>query len=252
MVPAFALISALAGWPLSLLEVGASAGLNLRFDSYRFVYRSRDVLISVGDDRSPVRVDGEFEGDTRAIPESMPPIAKRVGLDIDPIDLGDPLQVRWLRACVWADAVDRDRRLQAAISLAQAEPPVVLRGDASVDLERVAAGLAPDVPLVVMHQAVMTYLSASARHRVRAAIRGLACRRPVFWLLSEDPAIAQMLTGVDTSSITTGAHHVLVLTDFTRDVPASAVLAHADPHGRWLRWLAPAYDGDLSRLFKGP
>jgi hypothetical protein len=240
LVPGLAIVAALAGHPPSLLEVGASAGLNLRFDDYRYTYRSVDGTSEVGDARAPVHIECTFDGAARALPRELPVVGVRIGLDSEPIDLEDPVQVRWLRACVWADEMDRDRRLQAAIELARADPPNVIRGDAVADLEMAAARLPIEVPLVVVHQAVMGYLSIQARTSFRRAIRDLARQRPVYWLFAESPAAAEVLAGVVPPPSGGRAKHLLVLADLTRDTPTSMVLAEADPHGSWLRWMAPA------------
>ncbi len=253
LVPALALITALGGWPVSLLEVGASAGLNLRFDDYRYLYHlTGGPAVAVGQPDAAVLVDCEFDGDAQAIPDRLPRIAERVGLDLEPIDLGDPIQVRWLQACIWADEAERGDRLQAAIARARRVPPTVVRGDATEDLERVAADVSPDVPLVVFHQALMGYMTTPERNRLRDTIRDIARLRRVYWLFVEGPDTAKSLVGVEPPSAGDRSQHSMVLTDFSRSEPASVVLALCDPHGRWLHWLAPAYDGNIPALFSRP
>jgi hypothetical protein len=237
LVLALARVTELAGGPPSLLEVGASAGLNLSFDDYRYTYRTRNGPVNVGAARARVHVDVTFEGDVQVIPAALPVVGERIGLDSHPVDVTDPVQRRWLRACVWADEKDRDRRLLAAMDRARRDPPSVIRGDAVADIEAVAAQLPPEVPLVVMHQVVMGYLSTSARTRFRRKVLGLGRQRPVYWLFAESPTAVQTLAGVIAPSGDGHLGHTLVLTDLTRDPPWSTVLAVADPHGSWLRWL---------------
>ena len=237
LVPAMSIITGLAGQPPSVLEVGASAGLNLRFDDYRYTYRAGSRTITLGDLGAPVQVEVDFEGDVAAIPAALPVIAERIGLDVEPVDLADPEQRRWLRACVWANETGRDLRLQAAIERARRDPPVVIRGDAIADLGVVADRLSLDAPLVVAHQVVMGYLSTRERDWFGLAVRSLARRRPVYWLFAESPTAAQTLAGVTPPS-SGRVEHVLVLADLTRDPSAAIVLATADPHGRWIRWVA--------------
>ena len=179
LVPAIAIIAELAGASPSLLEVGASAGLNLRFDDYRYTYRTATDAVEVGDARAAVHVKCAFEGDSRVIPGKLPSVGARVGIDSHPIDLWDSTDVRWLRACVWADELDRDRRLQAAVAGARSHPPSVIRGDAVQDLGSAAARLSAEDPLIVMHQAVMGYLSQTERTRFRRVIHDVARSRAV-------------------------------------------------------------------------
>ena len=65
LLPGF-LEAAAAGLPLRLLEVGASAGLNLRWDRYR--YEAGD--FAWGDPAAPVRIGFELEGEHRRRPRS--------------------------------------------------------------------------------------------------------------------------------------------------------------------------------------
>lgn len=239
LVPALAIVAALAGRPPSILEVGASAGLNLRFDDYRYTYRTRARAIDVGDGRAPVHVDVAFEGDVRVIPATIPIVGGRIGLDAHPVDVSDPVGRRWLRACVWADENERDARLLSAMERARQDPPTVVRGDAVADIESVAARLPSDMPLVVVHQVVMGYLSTDARARFRRKVFALGRHRPVYWLFAEHPTAVEALAGVVAPPWDGHVHHTLALMDLTRDPAPSTVLGMADPHGRWLRWLAP-------------
>ena len=52
------------------------------------------------------------------VPDAMPAIGGRLGIDRTPIDVTDPIEARWLEACVWPDQADRFHRLRAAIELA--------------------------------------------------------------------------------------------------------------------------------------
>jgi hypothetical protein len=235
LVPALAIVTGLAGQPPSMLEIGASAGLNLRFDDYRYTYRTADRTVVLGEASAPVQIEVEFDGDIAAIPAAIPGIAERIGLDAEPVDVADPQQRRWLRACIWADEPDRDERLQAAMARAQNDPPRVLRGDAVAHLEAAAAHLPADVPLVVVHQVVMGYLSTRARSQFRRKVLALARHRPVYWLFAESPTSAETLAGLAPPARTGHIQHSLVLVDLTGGRVVAEQLAFADPHGRWIR-----------------
>ena len=80
------------------------------------------------------------------VPAAHPPIVAAIGVDTDPIDVGDPLQARWLEACVWPDQVERFERLArgdrrsptASVSTFAAATP----SSRSADLVRRVGGVA--------------------------------------------------------------------------------------------------------------
>jgi hypothetical protein len=106
------LLPLLAGLPepLALVEVGAAAGLRLLPDRHAYDYGGT----VVGDLASPVRLACQPRGPV-PIPPAPPEVVWRRGVDLAPVDLDDPDQVRWLESCVWPDQPRRLARLRAAV-----------------------------------------------------------------------------------------------------------------------------------------
>jgi len=92
-----------------LVEAGASAGLNLRYDRYLLDFGAAG---TVGDPASPVRIETRPIGPLD-VPASLPVPVDRVGLDRDPIDLRDDAARRWLLACTWPDTGRMERTAAA-------------------------------------------------------------------------------------------------------------------------------------------
>ncbi len=134
-VPALTWVASQLPGPYSLVDVGASAGLNLLCDSYRIDYGTHG---ATGPADAAVQLSCRVVGGRPPIAPQLPSFASRVGIDRSPIDLRDPDDARWLLACVWPDT-NRLAHTAAAIRQARADPPLVLRGDATAVLpERVA------------------------------------------------------------------------------------------------------------------
>jgi hypothetical protein len=84
--------------PLALLEVGASAGLCLLPDKYAYDFGGRLVAPTGGEANAPV-----FHCVTDAatpIPQRNVEVAWRAGLDLNPLDVSNDDDVRWLKALV--------------------------------------------------------------------------------------------------------------------------------------------------------
>ncbi|MFD0819319.1 DUF2332 family protein [Micromonospora zhanjiangensis] len=173
------LLPVLAGLPqpLALLEVGASAGLNLYPD--RYGYRYGDHRLGTG---KPVL-------DCVAIgvkpPTRVPEVVWRAGLDLNPLDVTDPADVAWLDALVWPEHEHRRARLAAATAVAAADPPLLIRGDLVDDLPALAAQAPAGATLVVFHTSVLYQVPAPRRAAFTDLVRGL----PGHWIANEDPEV---------------------------------------------------------------
>ena len=151
-------------WPLRILEIGASAGLNLRWDRYR--YESGQT--GWGDEHSPVRFVQFFD-----IPPPLDRTAEvieRKGCDLQPIDPTSEEGALSLRSFIWADQLGRLSRLDGAIEIAKQLPVTVEHVDAATFLERELDTPRPDMATVVYHSVFIQYVTESIRARIAGAI----------------------------------------------------------------------------------
>jgi hypothetical protein len=190
--------------PLRILEIGASAGLNLRWDRYR--YESAEG--GWGDERSPVRFVHFF--DVAPPLDRTAEVVERKGCDLEPIDPTSDDGALSLRSFIWADQLGRLSRLDGAIEVARAMPLDVERLDAATFLERELDEPRPDMATVVYHSVFVQYLTEGGRRRITAAIDQAVSRArteaPVYHLRMEpDAATFQVKLG-DELLATTKAH----------------------------------------------
>jgi hypothetical protein len=180
----FLLVAAETGLPLRLLEVGASAGLNLRWD--RYSYSAGDSVW--GERDSPVRFVDPFS-------EGRPPlhvhasVTEREGCDASPLDPSSEADRLTLTSYVWADQMERLTLLRAALEVAARTPALVEQADAASWLGSRLAKPRHGTATVVFHSIVMQYLDDEARARVLAAMSEAGQRAtssaPVAWLWME-------------------------------------------------------------------
>jgi hypothetical protein len=219
--------------PLALLEVGASAGLCLYPDRYGYHYRRAD-----GED---VRIDGSplLTCDVRGpapLPTRPPEVAWRAGIDLDPLDVGDPEDLRWLSCLLWPGEEGRAERLEEAAAVARADPPRLVRGDLVEELQALADQAPSPATLVVFHSAVLAYLPAERRVAFAQAVARLTRDRGAVWLANEDETVHADLAEpppADLPEPPPGPTPFLL----TRD---GRPLAWTDGHGTWLQWIGCA------------
>lgn len=213
LMPAFGIVAQAARQRLALIDVGAGAGLNLLWD--RFDYRYSDGSV-FGTGESPVRIVCESRGPMPNTPARFPEVAYRVGVDLEPIDLADDEQYRWLQALIWADHADRAALLANARRVWLQDTPQVVAGDAVDRLPELIQAAPDDAALCVFHCHVLNQFPVPARAAFSEALRSASRQRPVFHVSSE------------------GEHlNVTRLVD-GRSRTLRSVLRSA--HGRWVAW----------------
>ena len=227
LLPAFAMVARLAGGtPLALIEVGASAGFNLLFDRYGYDYGAGRCA---GDPEAPVQFTCELRGAVLPpIPAAIPPVAARLGIDLNPIHADDPQATLWLRALIWPEHPERATMLQQVLGLAQREPPTIMAGDALAVLPQAVSEMPAGAALCVFHIATLAHFPPEARQRFRSLIPELARQRDLFWLSSE---------GLGLGERRQSGQYVTTLTAFQNGRRVERRLAYNHQHGAWLEWL---------------
>lgn len=220
LLPALALLPE----PLAVVEVGASAGLCLLYDRWRYHYRGPGVDRRLGADTSPVTLTCAVSGPV-PLPGRVPEIAWRAGLDLNPIDPSDPDARRWLQALVWPEHHDRADHLEKALEVAAAAPPRVDAGDLVAGLGDLVGEAPAGTTVVVTHSATLAYLDRGARADFLDLVRQLGVHR----LGAEGPAVLPGLTDQIPAGTDAAGRFVVSLDD--------RALGLAQPHGRDLAWL---------------
>jgi hypothetical protein len=169
--------------PVHLLEVGASAGLNLRFDRYGYVVGDQ----RFGDQHSPVQLQAQWHG---SIPvpdlDALPQLASVTGVDLNPIDAQDPEARRWLEALIWPENHHQRKLLAAALAVVAIDPPTIRAGDAIEVCPAIARELPPGEPRVVFHSATRIHVGAHRLDDFDQAIASLGNDGPLYRLSVED------------------------------------------------------------------
>ncbi len=176
LMPAFAEAARRGGQPLHLIEVGASAGLLLNWDRYRYDDGYGRVI---GAPEAALTLVCEPRGaHAPTLPERrLPRLASRLGIDPYPLDAADPQDAAWLRALIWPEQEERAQRLEWALAVARAEPPPIAAGDALERLPPALAALPDDGTPCLFHAFTLNQFSARAQAAALAGGPGMG-RRP--------------------------------------------------------------------------
>lgn len=223
LYPALLVAQRLGGdQPLALIEVGPSAGLALVLDRYAYDYGTGTLY---GDPTSPMVLNCTLRGDL------VPPLAAalsvcwRIGVDLHPLNLGDPLDRLWLRSLIWPDHPHRAQRLDlAACAAARGPLPHIHQGDATEALPDLLAQAPHDTTAVVFHTAVLAHFTQQAHAGFVQRLQELSIQRPITWVQAEPRPDEQPRLR-------------LALLDDGK-VQIDNPLGRYHPHGAWLEWVS--------------
>lgn len=172
--------------PIRLLEIGASAGLNLNPDRFAYVVGGA----RLGDARSPLAFDEPWTG----VPVADPPtiadrlqIVERAGCDRAPIDPTSRDGRLELASYIWPDEPERLARVEQAATIAARHPVAIERVSAAAWLLEHLGDTRPGALTVVWQSVVNQYLDDAERAAIRSAFTS-ASGGPLAWLTLEPPA----------------------------------------------------------------
>ncbi|MGN6867465.1 MAG: DUF2332 domain-containing protein [Solirubrobacteraceae bacterium] len=181
--------------PIRLLEVGASAGLNLLADRYTYVVGA----LELGDPASPLRFVDPWVpppvADLADVASNLRIVA-RAGCDVAPLDPSRPDDQLTLLSYIWPDELHRIDRMRGALSVAARDPVPVAKRLGSEWLPETLASAEDGELVVVWHSVMRQYVAPGEWAAIMGALAG---RRDVV-RLSMEPALdhtAQMQLTVD-------------------------------------------------------
>ncbi len=206
--------------PISLFEIGASAGLNLYPE--RYSYQLGDVHLGCRNSR--VRLSPDWTGDR---PIGNPEIVERSGCDLSPIDLSDGAERERLISYVWPDQFERHDRLKNATDTVLSAGLIRIEEADAADwvVRNIRLDRGTGHVTVLMHSFTFCYLERSSRDMITRHMETVGATathdNPVAWLAYEFNAQKQIACSL-------------------RVWPPGdrLVLADTDAHGERVRWLA--------------
>jgi len=217
---------------VGLIDVGCSAALNLNVDRVSISYSNGQ---SLGERSSPVRQSALVVRDGSIPARAMPEVVARVGVDVDPVDVTDPNEARWLRGCVWPDQREGLARLEAEMALAATAPPLLLRGDAVEVLPDALSRVPADALPVVTTTWALSRLSLENRLRFLRRLDEASTSRPVAWVSVEGVGVAPAIPTLGDRRAS--GHSIIGLAVFDHSSLRAEAIGRCWSQGHFLAWL---------------
>jgi hypothetical protein len=213
--------------PIRLFEIGASGGLNLYADRFRYVAEGD---AGWGDPESPVRLAAAWEGASLPLDEDVV-VVERGGCDVSPVDVTTEDGRLTLASYVWPDMSARWARLSGAIELARQHPVHVERAGAAAYVEGLE--LREEHLTVLWHSVMWQYVPREEQERVTARLEVLGeqatDRSPLVHLFAEP-----------TRRTPEDRHRFWVVAETWPGAGDRAFLGQMAPHGIPVTWESSA------------
>lgn len=244
IVPAIRYVARLVQEPLTVVEVGCSAGLNLLFDEYSYDYGSMGRL---GPSGALVRLQCTIAGGVNPPLDLVPEVRERLGIDLVAVDPSDPQDRLWMEAMLCPEWKTERAQLRNALSVRAGKQLRVVIGDALTALPSIIHERTG--PLCVLHSYCLQHWSSSAKRSLEELLCQLSETREIHRLGievsdSESPSVKrerlQRLTEaripLQQKSMPSQIEHA----SYAAAKATSRLIAHADGFGKWLYWRPPA------------
>lgn len=222
LLPAFGTVAKRADHrSLALVEVGPSAGLHLLWDKYGYDYRESGYA---GNRESLVQLLCTPLGNLAIpVPDPLPTVSGRIGIDLAPVNTRDDAAVRWLRALIWPEHADRARLFEQAIQIARLDPPSIVAGDAADVLPQILATIPSETALCVYHSYTLNQCPEAVRKKILDHVLEFAQERDLFRI------------SLEWYSGQSQPH--LELFSYQEGSMKGELLAYCESHGRTMEWL---------------
>jgi hypothetical protein len=212
---------------MDVLELGASAGLNLSMD--RFHYDGGTWQWDSPIDGPRVAMSTQWSGPAPRFPAHAA-IRHRAACDQNPLNASKAEDRLRLRSYIWPDQPERLERLNAAMEIAEAQAITPDAGDAADWIKAKLATRAKDALTVIYHSVFFQYPPQSVRDAITQAIETEGARAtaeaPLAWLRFEPGGIL--------GHAQKGPSMILELIEWPSG--RRRILADIDPHGRFVHW----------------
>jgi len=221
LIAALAKISKATSLPLDVIELGASAGLNLLFDAFSYEFGGG----RVGSADPVLAIAPDVCGDQPDLAEIIN-VRDVSGCDLNPIDVTTDEGAYAIMSYVWPDQSVRLNRLQSALNIARKVQPNVSQESAEAFLKRKLADRREGACLVVFSSIFWQFASAQVRSSIQESLATYGGRastkNPIVWVQIEG-------RGKDSALVDSKIKYWPMEETF--------MLAESDFHANWVRFL---------------
>lgn len=219
LYPCFSYIYQKVNKPISLIEIGTSAGLQLLWDQYKYSYRSSKELY--GNLDSKVLIQSEVKDKTPTmlpLLDEAPPIVDRYGIDLHVNNLSYEEDYLWLKALIWPEHFERRELFEKAVNCLKENKINLIEADGIKILPEVVKQLSNDSILCIFHTHVANQIPVEGKQNLLKTIEDISKNRDLFHLYNNI------------------WDRMLHLDYYINGVKHEEIIGETEGHGKWFEW----------------
>ncbi|GAK00764.1 LOW QUALITY PROTEIN: hypothetical protein JCM19055_3878 [Geomicrobium sp. JCM 19055] len=218
LYPLFSYIYEKVQEPLSCIEIGTSAGLQLFWDQYRYSYETDLVY---GNPFADVHITSSVKGgdiNPTYLPSTPPPVAARIGVDLHINDVSKEEDRLWLDALI-GEHQERRELFEQAARVVQSQKAQLIEADGVSYLSSLVEKCPSHSTVCVFHTHVANQFNESLKQQLEETVNDLGATRNLFHVYNN---MRDSKLRIDSYIDGTKETHVI---------------GETDGHGRWFEWL---------------
>ena len=188
LYPIFYEIYQQANKPLTLIEIGTSAGLLLNVDLYEYKIQQAEKVVRFGTEGSPLQICATNYGDSLGAVGSIA-IKNRLGIDLNIIDLDKEEDYNWLHCLIWPEQKTRKENLAKAREIHLNCEKSLVAGDFRKLIPNYVSKLHDETQIVLFHTHVANQFPLELKEALLTMVNQLSRHVPIYHVYNnmDDP-----------------------------------------------------------------
>ena len=228
LYPIFSLVYEKVNKPLTLIEIGTSAGLLLNVDQYCYEVKQQAQTTTYGAVDSPLTIQALNTG--IQLPELIRPVVKnRIGIDLNCLDLQNEQDLNWLQALIWPEQRGRLAILQLAANVQKHSKLQLFSGNFGELLPGILnEPTVNGTQIIIFHTHVANQLSQSLKDELTHILHQASIEQPIYHIYN--------------NMVDTDIHVDYV---WKGEVTCIKRLSKYDSHGTMFEWNEDSYEVEV-------
>ncbi|MFJ6413813.1 DUF2332 domain-containing protein [Terribacillus saccharophilus] len=217
LYPVFSIIYENTNQPLALIEIGTSAGFQLLWDNYAYSYGTGEWY---GNSKSRLRMEVDIKGEKfPRMSKQSPEVGKRIGFDLNVVNLHNKEEKLWLKSLIWPEHVERVAMFDQAADYVLCNELSLIEGDGVELIDHYVEDIPSSNTICVYHTHVANQMSIDDKKKLLRKIEIIGATRDVYHIYN---------------NVQDAKLHL----DYYKNGKGHfSTVAETDNHGRYFTWL---------------